>query len=335
MFRDDFAAALAYDTDGDGRFDSVRKVDLLAEAVVDACDGDDGVRDGVIDEPLRCDFEPERDLATMRCPGDVDADGCFTSAQMQTIRDFHSGPRDRQGRPIHSGQPLGSELQWAGLFIPYAGNAYAPVAIRLGGDHLNYLFYDRDPGVTPSDLLDTSRPALSDRTPPEWAWWDFDIDDVHAGKGDVMSRITDAVDPELSRFLVDNNGRLLLYHGWADGLVTPQPTVTYYEDVVETTFGGNITAARENTRLFMAPGMGHCRGGVGPDTWDRLAPLVEWVEDGRAPDRIVATHSTDGQLDNERPLCAYPERAVYTGPAGGVNDPDNWAAENFACSAER
>ena len=150
-----------------------------------------------------------------------------------------------------------------------------------------------------------------------------------------MSRITDAVDPELSRFLVDNNGRLLLYHGWADGLVTPQPTVTYYEDVVETTFGGNITAARENTRLFMAPGMGHCRGGVGPDTWDRLAPLVEWVEDGRAPDRIVATHSTDGQLDNERPLCAYPERAVYTGPAGGVNDPDNWAAENFACSAER
>ena len=327
MFRDDFAAALAFDTDGDGRFDSVRKMELLADAVLTACDRDDGVTDGVINDPLRCDFDPARDLGDMRCPGDVDGDGCFTTAQLQTVRDFHAGPRDDQERPIYAGKPLGSEPAWTRLFIPYTGNRFAPGAVGLGGDHLNYLFYDTDPGVAPSDLLDTSRPV--DRE--AWAWWNFDINDVPAGKGDVMRSITDATDLDLSRFLVENDGKLVLYHGWADALVVPQPTLTYYDDVVETTFNGDMAAARERARLFMVPGMGHCRGGNGPDTWDRLRPLVDWVERGVAPDALIATHQTNGQVDNERPVCAVPQRAVYTGPAGGADDPVNWVQENFAC----
>ena len=327
MFRDDFAAALAFDTDGDGRFDSVRKMELLADAVLTTCDRDDGVTDGVINDPLRCDFDPARDLGDMRCPGDVDGDGCFTTAQLQTVRDFHAGPRDDQERPIYAGKPLGSEPGWTRLFIPYTGNRFAPGAVGLGGDHLNYLFYDTDPGVAPSDLLDTSRPV--DRE--AWAWWNFDINDVPAGKGDVMRSITDATDPDLSRFLVENDGKLVLYHGWADALVVPQPTLTYYDDVVETTFNGDMAAARERARLFMVPGMGHCRGGNGPDTWDRLRPLVDWVERGVAPDALIATHQTNGQVDNERPVCAVPQRAVYTGPAGGADDPVNWVQENFAC----
>ncbi|MCZ6485879.1 MAG: tannase/feruloyl esterase family alpha/beta hydrolase, partial [Acidobacteria bacterium] len=84
-------------------------------------------------------------------------------------------------------------------------------------------------------------------------------------------------------------------------------------------------------RLFLAPGMGHCGGGPGPNTWDKLAPLVDWVENGNAPEFVVATHSTDGVVDNERPICAYPEIAVYSGPAGGGNDPANWVASNFTC----
>ena len=331
MFRDDFAGVLATDTDGDGRLDSVRKLDLLADAVMAACDRDDGVADGVIDDPLACGFDPERDLAAHRCPDGEDGESCFTAAQIRTIRDFHAGPRDRHGRPIYAGKPFGSERQWAGLFIPYAGNRFAPGAVRLGGDHLNYLFYDVDPGVPPADLLDTSAAPDRTATPPEWAWWEFDIDDVTDGKGDVMRRITDAVDPDLSRFLLQQDGKLILYHGWADALVVPQPTEAYYRDVVDTTFGGDVGAARERARLFMAPGMNHCRGGVGPDTWDRLGPLVDWVERGAAPDAVIATHATDGVVDNERPICAYPERAVYTGPAGGADDPANWMAENFTC----
>ena len=215
--------------------------------------------------------------------------------------------------------------------MPYAGNGFAPGAVRLGGDHLNYLFYDTDPGVAPADLLDVAAAPDRTATPPEWAWWEFDIDDVTAGKGDVMKGITDAVDPDLSRFLLEQDGRLIVYHGWADALVVPQPTVAYYRDVVDTTFGGDAAAARDRVRLFMAPGMNHCRGGAGPDTWDRLAPLVDWVERGIAPDALVATHATGGAVDNERPICAFPERAVYTGPAGGADDPANWVAGNFTC----
>ena len=108
MFRDDFAEALAFDTDGDGRFDSVRKMDMLADAVLARCDRNDGVKDGVIDDPLSCDFDPRRDLAAQRCADDIDADDCFTAAQVQTIRDFHAGPRDSHERPIYAGKPIGS-----------------------------------------------------------------------------------------------------------------------------------------------------------------------------------------------------------------------------------
>ena len=131
---------------------------------------------------------------------------------------------------------------------------------------------------------------------------------VNEVKGRVMSRITDATDPDLSRFLKQQNGKLLLYHGWADALVVPQPTLSYYHDVVDTTFEGDMSAARARARLFMVPGMGHCRGGSGPDTWDRLQPLVEWVEQGVSPDALVATHQTDGMVDNERLVCAVPQR---------------------------
>ena len=91
-----------------------------------------------------------------------------------------------------------------------------------------------------------------------------------------------------------------------------------------------MDTTREQVRLFLAPGMGHCRGGNAPATWDRLAPLVAWVENGTAPDTIVATDATDGTVDNERPLCPYPEHPVYTGPTGGENDPANWVAANFS-----
>ena len=253
---------------------------------------------------------------------------CFVSGWGSRMRTIGSCP---SWRPIYSGKPIGSEAQWSGLFIPHPGNRFSPGAVGLGGDHLNYLFYDEDPGVAPANMLDTSSPVDPTAIPPEWAWWNFDINDVTAGKGDVMARITDATDPDLSRFLVDNDGKLLLYHGWADGLVVPQPTLAYYHDIIDTTFDGDMSTGRAQARLFMVPGMGHCRGGNGPDTWDRLRPLVDWVEHGRAPDALIATHLTNGEVDNERPICAVPQRAVYTGPAGGADDPGNWVQSNFTC----
>ena len=331
VFQNDFAGNLAFDTTGDGSFDSLRKLELLQETVLDKCDANDGISDGVIDAPLSCDFKPEVDLADRMCAGDVNADDCFTTVQLQTIKDFYSGAYDSKGILILKGKPLGSEFSWASNAIPHAGNSMIPGRIGTSGDHINYLFYETDPGVPVPDLTDLSLTPDKTRVPPEWAWWEFNIDDVTAGRGDFMASITNATDPNLTRFLIKHSGKLILYHGWGDGASHPEPTLDYYRDVIRVTFGSDLDTARDNTRLFMAPGMGHCGGGPGPNTWDKLAPLVEWVENGNAPDFVVATHSADGVVDNERPICAYPERASYVGPAGGENDSANWVQGNFAC----
>lgn len=329
MYLDHFAGALAYDTDGDGKPDSPRKLEILADAVLKKCDAVDGISDGVINDPHACDFDPERDLADRMCPDDVDGDGCFTRRQLRTIEDFYTGAHDRAGHPVYPGFSFGSERRWLRLYVPYGANHDRAGALGITADHLNYLFYEDDPGVPMPDLADLSLVPDPTTTPPEWAWWTFDIDDVTRGKGDFMMSITDANDPDLTRFLKRKGGKLILFHGWADALIMPQGTVDYYEAMVDTTFGGDREAAEEDARLFMIPGMGHCGGGPGPNTWDRLPPLVDWVEHGRAPDRIVATHSTDGRVDDERPIYPWPTQTEYTGPEGGRNDPANWVEENF------
>ena len=333
LFQNDFAGNLAFDTNGDGSFDSLKKLTLLQEAVLARCDANDGITDGVIDDPLSCDFDPDVDLAEMRCPGDVNADDCFTPAQLQTIKDIYKGAYDSNGVLIYKGKALGSEFTWPDHIIPHAGNSLFPARMGTAGDHMNYLFYETDPGITVPDLVDLSLIPDKKTKMPEWAWWEFDIDDVTAGLGDLMSSITDATDPDLTRFLIKNEGKLILYHGWADTATHPEPTLDYYNAVISTTFGGDIGTAREHARLFMAPGMSHCSfsESPGPKDWDKLAPLVDWVENGNAPDFIVATHSTDEVVDNERRICAYPELAVYTGPAGGEDDPANWVESNFTC----
>ena len=146
-----------------------------------------------------------------------------------------------------------------------------------------------------------------------------------------MKSITDATDPNLNQFLKDNGGKLIIYHGWVDTLIVGEDTVDYFEEMVDATFEGDITRAAKDARLFMAPGMGHCAGGPGPNTWDKLLPMVDWVENGIAPDFVVAEHITDGHVDNQRPVCAYPKQAEYVGPINDANNPINWVAQNFEC----
>jgi feruloyl esterase len=329
MYLNDFAGSLSFDTDGDGLPDSVRKVELLRDAVLEKCDAIDGIRDGVLDDPTECDFDPTTDLAGMMCPGDVNGDACFTRLQLQHVQDFYRGAYDSRGNQVYRGHTLGSEPGWMDLYIPHAGNRYRAGALGITADHLNYLFYEDDPGTAPPDLADLSYVPSSSSASPEWAWWQFDIDDTTAGKGDLMKGITDANDPDLTRFLRRNEGKLILYHGWSDPLIVPGGTVDYYEAMVDATFGGDMQEAREHVRLFMIPSMGHCGGGPGPNDWDKLPPLVEWVERGTPPEAVIATHRTNGVVDNERPIYPYPDRAVYAGPAGGQDDPANWVAENF------
>jgi feruloyl esterase len=331
LFKDNFAGNLAFDKDGDGVPESLTKWQIVRDAVLAKCDAKDGIKDNIIDDPTACDFTPDTDLAKFLCPGERNADDCLTKRQLQTVKDIYRGPYDSKGVQIIKGLSFGSEFAWTRNVIPYQGNNLFPTHLGYEVDHVNYLFYEKSPGApmpVPNDLRQVPNKKT---TPPEFAWWELNIDDVTAGKGKFMSAITDAADPDLTRFLKRKSGKLLIYHGWGDGDSHPQLTYDYYKAVVQATFDGDVNAAREKVRLIMVPGMGHCGGGPGCDTWDRLAPLVEWVEKGKAPDYVVGEHRTGGRTDNQRKLCAYPQRSVYTGPAGGQNDPVNWVDQNFAC----
>jgi hypothetical protein len=333
IFADKLAGNLAFDKDGDGVPESLTKWEIVRDAVLAKCDAADGIRDGVVDDPSSCSFNAEVDLAKFACAGDVNADNCLTKRQIQTVRDLHRGTQDSKGVRVTKGYALGSEWHWNGRFVAHKGNNMRPSRLSVGDDHIQYLFYEASPG---RPAPEPERPGEPRRTQyktgqaPEFGWWDFTIDDLTAGKARFTSSALDATDPDLTRFLKRENGRLLLYQGWADD-VPAEPLVDYYKAMVDATFGGDLNAARERARLFMLPGVGHCRGGPGPDTWDRLGPIVDWVENGRPPDHIVASRVVNEKAVNQRKVCAYPQRAVYTGPAGGQNDPANWMQENFAC----
>jgi Tannase and feruloyl esterase len=340
LMKNHYEGNLAYDSNGNGHYDSVTKLNVLRDAVLAKCDAKDGIKDGVIDNPLACDFNPERDLADKMCPNDKNGDACFTKAEMQTIKDLYGGMHDSKGKHIFKGLMFGSEAQWPQNIIPYGGNNFMPSNLGYEIDHANFLFYGEAKGVPPSDIKDLSYKENKTGAFPEYAWWEFNFDDFTAGKIEPMMKIFDATDPDLTRALLQKKAKLLMYQGWGDGDAYPNMILDYYQEMVKTTFKGNMSAAHEDARLFMAPGMGHCGGGPGPNEWDKLPPLVDWVEHGKAPDYIVAAHRTSNRsgqpnapVTNQRKLCPYPEHGVYVGPSGGQNDSKNWVESNFACKA--
>ena len=134
--------------------------------------------------------------------------------------------------------------------------------------------------------------------------------------------MTTLTDPNLKPFFA-HNGKLLIYHGWADSNVAPLNTIKYYKSVADTM--GGASKVSNNIRLFMEPGMGHCSGGEGPNTFDQVSALEQWVGQKKAPESIIASHSTAGKVDRTRPLCAYPQVAKYKG-SGSIDD-----EANFVC----
>ncbi|MDG2140213.1 MAG: tannase/feruloyl esterase family alpha/beta hydrolase [Gammaproteobacteria bacterium] len=332
MYRNNLSGNLAVDTNGNGSYDSLKLVDTLHSQVLKKCDAIDGITDGVIDNPMVCDFVPAQDLSDLMCPTGRASDECFTEEQIQTITQFYKGPVDDSGRQVYPGKAPGSEPRWVGFYVPHKGNNMGPSKLTgVAGDHMNYLFYEEDPGITIPDLRDYEYEANTSGVFPEFHWKDYDLNDFYSGAGDLMMSITDATDPDLGQFLRDRGGKLIVYHGWVDTLIVAEDTLDYFNEMVDTTFSGDRTEANNAARLFMAPGMGHCAGGPGPNTWDKLAPIVDWVENGLAPDFVTAEHLSNGQVDNQRPLCPYPKQARYVGPADGKDDSANWIEANFQC----
>jgi tannase/feruloyl esterase len=266
---------------------------LVHRAALDACDAADGVKDGVIDDPTHCRFDP----GVLECRGtDRDA-SCLTPPQVATVRLIYSPMTNpKTGRAI-AGLLPGSELGWT-------DRGWSASARATGLDQFRFLVY-KDPA---------------------WQLAMFAGDQDAARAESIDDGTINALDPNIKPFL-DRGGKLIQYHGWSDPQISPGASTQYYTRVAET-LGGARNVER-GYRLFMAPGMAHCGGGEGPNTFDMLAALEQWVERGQAPDRILASHATDGRVDRTRPLCPYPQVAKYSGQ--GSTD----VAESFACSPGR
>lgn len=257
--------------------------------VLDACDASDGAKDGLISDPESCHV----DFKALECKAE-DGPECLTHRQVQTAQTIVSPATDSKGNVLFPRLEPGTELRWA----------------RVAG------------GPEPGDLfLDQFRYVVFQD--PKWDWHTFDLERDSA-KANAIDKDVDDLNPDLAAF-AKHGGKLLLYHGWADQQVAPGASVDFYRSVLEGT--RDSIGSTDWIRLFMVPGMAHCSGGEGPDSFDKIGVMEQWVERGRAPEKIIATHRSQGKADRTRPLCPYPQIARYKG-AGSIDD-----AESFACGA--
>jgi feruloyl esterase len=265
------------------------KYPVIHQAVLAACDLRDGVKDGLIEDPTRCKFDPK----VLLCKNG-DGPSCLTAPQVEAARKLYSAATNpRTGQELFPSVSPGSELNWGVLAA--GPDPSAPIF-----DHYKYVVFKN----------------------PAWDWKTFDFDKGIALAEQPENAAMNATDPNLQPFFA-HNGKLLIYHGWADTNIAPLNTIKYYKSVMDTLGGTSKTS--NNVRLFMEPGMGHCGGGEGPNVFDKVGTLEQWVEQGKAPEKIIASHSTAGKVDRTRPLCPYPQVSKYKG-AGSIDE-----ASNFAC----
>jgi len=242
---------------------------LVVNGILNACDAQDGLKDGMIFNTRACKFDP----VVLACGGSK-TDACLTSQQVAAIKKAFSGPRNLRGDLI------------------YPASAY-------------------DAGMSLPGMLSGSALAT-----------EIDVDRrVAAVVADAMNALTDTTSTYLSSFS-GHGGKLLFYHGMSDTGFSPLDTIDYYETMSKA--NGGMDRVQSWSRLFLVPGMGHCRGGAAAlDDFDLLSATVSWVEKGIAPDAVVATGKAFP--GRSRPLCAYPKHAHFT----GKGDPED--AKNFVC----
>ena len=285
------------------------KLALVGEKVMAKCDAIDGLKDGLIDDPRKCNFDPARDVPA--CTAGVDGPDCLTPAQADAIAKVYSGPMSN-GKPFFPGYMPGSEAVMPGLFGGGAGSGWMNVIVAA------------QPDAKPADfnLAEGTMRYLVHKPPqPDYDYKTFDFDhDIHTL--DEWSKLADAKNPDLAKFH-KHGGKLIMTYGWADSILQPMMGVNYYEQAVAK--NGPDTA--QFFRLFMVPGMAHCGGGIGPDRNDSMTAMINWVEKAKAPDSIVASRVVDNRVVRTRPLCPYPQVARYSGQ-GSIDD-----AANFHCVA--
>ncbi|MGW0434201.1 tannase/feruloyl esterase family alpha/beta hydrolase [Micromonospora sp. NPDC003197] len=275
------------------------KLPLIHQAVLAACDGIDGLVDGLIDDPRRCDFNP----AVLRCRTGQEPATCLSAAEVGVVRRLHDGAVDAHGRRLEPAisHEWGSELEWT-LFVPSAQGQPVPSENFA----LSYLRYLAAPNNPQPDY------QLSDLEFTVESFWRTVL---------PSSTYLAALDPDLRAFQA-SGGKLLLWHGWNDQHISPQSTLLYYDAMRRAMGRGTVDRF---AKLYLFPGMAHCGGGEGPNTLDILTPVMAWVESGRKPGRIIASHVANGTVTRTRPVYPYPTVARYDG-TGSVDDAANFVA---------
>lgn len=284
-----------------GSYIPAGKTKIIGDAVYALCDGLDGIRDGILNDPRGCHFDP----SVLLCRNG-DAPDCLTAAQVATVKKIYQGARTSTGEQIFPGILPGGEAGPGGWTTWISGiNQERPGSHTTLGFPFwrNIVFEDPNWNV---------RSFRFDRTQDQ----DSDVDFVDSKLGPIFNNMN----PDLTAFRA-RGGKLIQYHGYSDPDISPLNSINYYESVEKT-----VGDPRSFYRLFMVPGMLHCRGGPGPDIFNALASLEQWVEQGKAPEEIIASHATGGTVDRTRPLCPFPQQATWTGK-GSTDE-----AANFVCS---
>jgi hypothetical protein len=283
---------------------SAERVKVIAEKVYAKCDAADGLTDGLIDDPRRCQFDPAKDVP--QCASSTDSGACLTAEQAKAVQVVY-GDVMSKGARVFPGLPVGAEA-----FVP------SPTGPRSGWTR--WILSDGQPTIAQQFAESFFKEMVTPGTPIDWRQFDPERD---MDRMTTIKTLLNATDPDLTRFRTQG-GKILMYFGWADPALNPLMGINYYEQMRQTMGAGT----GEFFRLFMMPGVLHCGGGVGPSLIDPITPLVEWVERGVAPDRLVASQQEGGKTIRTRPLCVYPMVAKYNG-SGSKDD-----AASFTCAPQ-
>ena len=289
------------------------KLPAISRAVLAACDARDGVKDGILNDPRQCHFNPE----TLLCKGS-DSSSCLTAPQVAALQKIYAGPSDRGGRKVFPGFLPGAELGPNGWETWITGRApRESLDYAFGTQFFSNMMFDN----------------------PKWNFRTLNYDADMRLTDQKMGPILNATNPDLSNFK-KHGGKLILFHGWNDPAIPALNTVDYYRSVVAHM---GLRPADRFVRLYMVPGMQHCGGGPGPDSFgaymasdadpqhSMFSALERWVEHDKAPRSIIASKLADpsrpaSSIKMTRPLCPYPEFAKYKGK-GDIND-----AASFVCT---
>lgn len=307
---------------GPGSYLPPSKLAAISSAVLKACDApgkaQDGVSDGFLTDPRSCHFKP----AELLCKAD-DSDSCLTAPQVKTLEALYAGGHSRDGKLIFPGYEVGGEADAGAWDTWITGNSLGrSAAFGFASSYFTNMVYPES--KTPFDIKTAS------------------LDEALAAANRTTAADLNATDADLRPFIA-HGGKLILYHGWSDPAISPLSTIDYYEKLLSTT---GTKATEDNVRLYMAPGMDHCTGGPGPDSFgqfgwiptrgpddpkrDVYLALEKWTEGGMAPTEIIATKYAGGPASSDakmtRPLCPYPQVAKYKG-TGETSD-----AASFTCA---